>query len=168
MTKVLIIEDERSFAKLLKRALEKEDFCVELAATLDAGLARAKSGGFDVVVTDVYLEGRSALDEKLTDRLRQLNPHLPVIIMTAKHTTGTAIEATKGGAYDYFAKPDAFDFDDRSALSWPWVSELAEMIEKAAESRRLTAKVRLPQDTATTDLRRDQMIGRSRAMQDVF
>ncbi len=167
MTRVLVIEDEKSFATLLKQSLEKEQLCVEVAARLDEGLALAQGGSFDVVLTDLYLAGRSALE--LTSRLRALNPHLPVIIMTAKHTTETAIEATKCGAYDYFAKPDVFDFDLRSQRSWPWVLQLVEMIEKAAESKRLTAKVRLPQDTATSEAEPgDRMIGKSRAMQEVF
>ena len=164
MTRVLIIEDEKSFARLLQRSLEREEIGVELASTLDEGLAGAQTGSFDVVVADLYLGVRNALE--LIDRVRALNPYLPIIIMTAKHTTGTAIEATKHGAYDYFAKPDAFDFDDPS-LSWPWVMELAQMIEKAAESKRLTARVRLPEDTATSEPG-DRMIGRSRAMQDLF
>jgi DNA-binding NtrC family response regulator len=66
---------------------------MELAATLDEGLARVKSGDLDVVVADLYLDSRSALE--LVDQLRTQDPHLPVIIMTAKHTTDTAIEATK-------------------------------------------------------------------------
>jgi DNA-binding NtrC family response regulator len=151
MTNVLVIEDEEYFAKLLKRSLEKEGLHVELTANLEDGLARARSGEFDAVLADLHLEGESALE--LTARLRTLNPHLPVIIMTAKHTTETAIEATKHGAYDYFAKPDAMDFDDRSPLSWRWASDLSEMIEKAAESKRFTAKVRLPEDSTTTDTR---------------
>jgi DNA-binding NtrC family response regulator len=168
MNRVLVIEDEKYFAKLLKRSLEKEAIDVELAETLEDGLARAQSGDFDLVVSDLYLGVGNAME--LTDRLRVLQPHLPVIIMTAKHTTETAIEATKRGAYDYFAKPDAFDFDDRTQLSWPWVSELAEMIEKAAESKRLTAKVGLPDDTTTFSEAKpgDRMIGKSRAMQDLF
>src|SRR6185503_4366179 len=92
MTKVLIIEDEKPFARLLQRSLEREDIGVEWAATLDEGLAGAQSGEFDVVVSDLYLGARNALE--LIDRLRPINPYLPVIIMTAKHTTETAIEAT--------------------------------------------------------------------------
>ena len=163
MNKVLIIEDERSFARLLQRSLEREEIGVELAATLEEGLEAAQSGEFDVVVADLYLGVRNALE--LIDRLRALKPYLPVIIMTAKHKSETAIEATKRGAYDYFAKPDVFDFDDRS-LSWPWVMELAQMIEKAAESKKLTAGVRLPEDTSEIEPG-DRMIGRSRAMLDL-
>src|ERR1700751_2071306 len=123
MTKVLIVEDERAFALLLKRSLEKEDISVELAATFEEGLSRAQSESFEVILTDFYLGSGTALE--LTSQLRRINPHLPVIIMTAKHTTETAIEATKYGAYDYFPKPDACDFDE-SRLSWPWVTELSD------------------------------------------
>jgi len=171
MTRVLIIEDEKVFATLLKQSLEKEGFSIEWAANLNDGQARAESGDFDVVITDLYLPEGTAMN--LTDRLHETNPQLPVIVMTAKHTTGTAITATRSGAYDYFAKPDVFDFDNRTHQSWVWVSELSKMIrtaaESAAESKRLAAKVKLPHDTTTsvTD-RAERMIGRSRVMQDVF
>jgi DNA-binding NtrC family response regulator len=168
MTKVLVVEDEPSFAMLLQRCLELEDISVAVAPDLEEGLARAQNGDFEVVLTDLYLGGATALD--LIARLRKTRPHLPAIIMTAKHTTETAIMATQYGAYDYFAKPDAFDFDVRVRQSWPWVIELADMIEAAAASHRLTAKVRLPDDTALiySKPEGDRMVGRSRGMQAVF
>src|SRR6266436_10095196 len=127
MTKVLVVEDDRFFAALLKRSLEQEEISVELVATLEEGLEQAQSGSFEVVLTDLYLAGGTALE--LTAQLRILNSHLPVIIMTAKHTTETAIEATKHGAYDYFPKPDVFDFEQQSRLNWQWVTELSDLIE---------------------------------------
>ena len=167
MTRVLIVEDERAFGALLKRFLEREGFSIEVAATLEEGLARAQSGNFEVVLTDLYLGSGTALE--LTSQLRKVNPHLPVIIMTAKHTTETAIEATKYGAYDYFPKPDAGDFEE-SRVSWPWMTELSDMVEAAASNHRLTAKVRLPDDTVffTAKPVGDRMVGKSRPMQDVF
>src|SRR5204863_1014856 len=119
-------------------------------------------------LSDLYLGSATAVD--LIARLRQVRPHLPVIIMTAKHTTETAIMSARQGAYDYFAKPDAFDFESRNGQSWPWVIELADMIEGAAASHRLTAKVRLPEDTTLiySKPQGDRMVGRSRSMQEVF
>ena len=70
MNRVLVIEDEKYFAKLLKRSLEKEAIDVELAETLEEGLARAQSGDFDVGVSDLYLGVGNAME--LTDRLRAL------------------------------------------------------------------------------------------------
>jgi DNA-binding NtrC family response regulator len=168
MSKVLVIEDEKAFAALLKRSLERENIHVEVAPTYEEGLERAQSGEFEVILTDLYLGSGTALE--LTTRLRAINPHLPVVIMTAKHTTETAIEATKHGAYDYFPKPDVFDFDERTKFGWHWVTELSDLIHQAAANHRLTAKVRLPDDTTFIDARisGDRMIGTSRAMQDVF
>src|SRR5258708_34533122 len=85
MTRVLIIEDEKAFATLLKQSLEKEGFSIEWAANLNDGQARAESGDFDVVLTDLYLPEGTAMN--LTDRLHETNPQLPVIAMTPKHTT---------------------------------------------------------------------------------
>jgi DNA-binding NtrC family response regulator len=169
VTKVLIVEDDRFFAAVLKRSLEREEMTIELATTLEQGLEQAQNGDFEVVLTDLYLGSDTAL-ELTTTQLRTLNSHLPVIIMTAKHTTETAIEATKHGAYDYFPKPDVFDFDQQSRLSWQWVTELSDLIEAAAANHRLTAKVRLPDDTVFLDSRQsgDRMVGRSKAMQEVF
>src|SRR5215472_11184676 len=114
MTRILIVEDERSFAKLLARCLEREGISVEVATSLEQGLARAEQEDFEVVLTDLYLGSGTALE--LLASLRPSQPHLPVIIMTAKHTTETAIEATRHGAYDYFAKPDGLDFEEGSSL----------------------------------------------------
>jgi DNA-binding NtrC family response regulator len=168
MTKVLIVEDEPSFAMVLQRCLQLEEISVQAAPDLEAGLACALDGDFEVILTDLYLGSATALD--LIARLRKVRPLLPVIVMTAKHTTETAITATQYGAYDYFPKPDAFDFDVRLKRSWPWVIELADMIEAAAASHRLTAKVRLPGDTALiySKPEGDRMVGRGRGMQAVF
>jgi DNA-binding NtrC family response regulator len=170
MTRVLVIEDEQVFAALLKRCLEREGLSIDLTHTLKQGWQQIETGNYEVVLTDLYLEDGTALE--FLARLRERDPLLPTIIMTAKHTTETAIQAVKQGAYDYFAKPDAFDFEERSPLSWRWVTELRDMIETAAESRRLTpaAKVRLPDDTALLEGKPvgDRMIGESRPMQDVF
>lgn len=117
MTKILIIDDERSVAVILARLLRDRGISVELAAEIEEGLRRARSGDFEVVLSDFYLGDRTALE--LIARLRTLNAHLPVIIMTAMHTADTAIEAIKHGAYDYFAKPGPFDFEVRSDDAWP-------------------------------------------------
>jgi DNA-binding NtrC family response regulator len=168
MTKILVVEDDPSFAMLLQRCLEPEGISMEVAPDVEAGMTRAQNGDFEVVLTDLYLGAATALD--LIAQLRKVRPHLPAIIMTAKHTTETAIMATQYGAYDYFAKPDALDFGVRVKQSWPWVIELADMIEVAAASHRLTAKVRLPNDTAFIYAKPegDRMVGRSRGMQAVF
>ena len=62
MTRVLIIEDDKEFANLLKRSLEPEGFSIEWATNLNDGQARAASGNFDVVVTDLYFSEGTAIN----------------------------------------------------------------------------------------------------------
>ena len=142
MTKTLLIEDDPVFAHALQRCLEKEKLAVELASNFEEGLASARTREFEVVVSDLYLGKETALD--LIAPLQTADPELPVIIMTADHTTDTAIEVTKRGAYDYFPKLDESIVNDAGSDSnRPWVEELARMVKRAAESRKLTAEVRL-------------------------
>jgi len=154
--KVLIVEDDTSLAWSLKHVLQVEGYTVETAFNTDDGLVRARDNSFDVVVTDLQLPGASSVGDKagleLINRLREIKPQQPIILMTAHHTTETAIEATKLGAYDYLLKP----FDP---------AELLDMIDKAvASSRLLSDTVEMGETEAPTDA----IVGNSRAMQSVY
>ncbi len=155
-TTVLIIEDNETLAASLQHVLEGEGFAVETAGTAAQGLHHGQARLFDVVVTDLQLPGAGPLDAKAgLELIRQLHaakPQLPIILMTAHHTTDTAIEATKIGAYDYLLKP----FDPQ---------ELLNLIAQAVASTRLIsppAELNAPVSLA------DTMIGQSRGMQTVL
>jgi nitrogen regulation protein NR(I) len=154
--KILIIEDNSSLAWSLKHVLQVEGYNVETAPTADEGLERAKKNSFDVVVTDLQLPGFASPDDKagleLIDHLRGAKPQLPIILMTAHHTTEIAIEATKFGAYDYLLKP----FDP---------AELLDMIDKAVASSRLTSEV---VELGDTGAHTDAIVGNGRAIQTVY
>src|ERR1043166_4172121 len=104
---ILIIDDKKSDAGELGRVLRSEGYEVETAAAAGAGLARAKQENFDVVLTGLHLSGS---DENRTEGLNIISvlqaakPFLAVILMTAKPTTQTTIEAMKLGAYDSIIK----------------------------------------------------------------
>ena len=153
---ILIIEDDESLAMSLQNVFQLEGYLVETTGTASSGLARATSVPFDVVITDLQLPGASPLDAKAgLDLIRQLHiakPNLPIILMTAHHTTETAIEATKLGAYDYLLKP----FDP---------GELLELVHKAVVGSRLVSAEVAVGSGATGQ---DTIIGESRAMQDVY
>ncbi len=154
--KILIIEDNTSLAWSLKHVLQVEGYTVETAFNADDGFARARDSSFDVVVTDLQLPDSSSLGDKagldLINRVRAVKPLQPIILMTAHHSTETAIEATKLGAYDYLLKP----FDP---------AELLDMIDKAvASSRLLSEPVGLGETAAPTDA----IVGDSRVMQSVY
>src|SRR5262245_29269334 len=103
MNKVLLIEDELSLASALQRVLEVEGYHVVAETNPEQGLAAARDGDFQVVVTDLKMPGISGMDVIKT--LHGMRPQLPVILMTGHHTTEAAIEAMKLGAYDYILKP---------------------------------------------------------------
>ncbi len=154
--KILIVEDDTSLAWSLKHVLQVEGYSVETAFNTDDGLVRARDNSFDVVVTDLQLPGASSVGDKagleLINRLRAIKPQQPIILMTAHHTTETAIEATKLGAYDYLMKP----FDP---------AELLDMIDKAVASSRLISE---PVELGETAAPSDAIVGDSRAMQSVY
>jgi len=152
MARILIIEDDNSVASALQDLLRAEGFEVEMKTDSAAGLAAALSGTHDVVVTDLQMPGVSGLE--IIEQLQAAKPHLPVILITAFHTTEVAIRAIKLGAYDYLLKP----IDP---------SEFLSILKRALESTRLLAK---PLDMGTGDATsvREAIIGKSRMMQEVY
>ena len=148
--KILLVEDDRSLAASLQGALEVTGYSVQTADRAEQGLARARNENFDVVVTDLQMPGSSGLE--VVESLHDTNPHLPVILMTAHHTAEAAIAATKLGAYEYLLKP----------FKPP---ELVELIEKAVKTKRLTSE---PVEVGEAKSAQDAIIGRSRAMVEVY
>jgi DNA-binding NtrC family response regulator len=104
---ILIIDDQKADAEELEQNLRAEGYAVEIAATAETGLACATKGNFDVVLTGLHLSGA---DEERKEGLQTIidlqavKPFLAVILMTAKPTTQTTIEAMKLGAYDSIIK----------------------------------------------------------------
>jgi len=100
MPKILIIEDDTSFAQMLQKFLERKDFSVVVSQTGLDGENQLKENGFQLVITDLRLPDYDSL--KLVS---QLNGKLPVIVMTGYAEVATAVKAMKMGAYDYISKP---------------------------------------------------------------
>src|SRR6185503_4572127 len=104
---ILIIDDKKSDAAVFERFLRAEGYAVETAATAEAGLAHAKRESFDVVLTGLDLPGGDEDGKEglhIIAELQAAKPLLAVILMTAKPTTQTTIEAMKLGAYDSIIK----------------------------------------------------------------
>src|SRR5919109_665964 len=99
MPRLLIVDDEPGILYSLKAALETDDTTVLTAPTAGLGIAAVAKEKPDAVILDVRLPDMSGLDA--FDRIREIDPRLPVIVITAYATTDTAIEAMKRGAYEY-------------------------------------------------------------------
>jgi nitrogen regulation protein NR(I) len=147
---ILVIEDDTSVTDTLRRVLTGEGYLVAVETRGDAGVARAAGGEFHVVITDLKMPGLSGLE--VVRQLRETQPRLPIILVTAYGTTETAIEAMKFGAYDYLLKP--FDFP-----------QMLDVVGRAADSsRRMSEPVALGEAGASEDA----LIGRSPAMQAIY
>lgn len=100
---VLIVDDERTLARAIKTFMAEAGYQAEVAGDAEKALELLETLRPDVVFADVRLPGMSGID--LLRRIREYDPAIPVIIMTAHGTIEGAVEAVKLGAYDYMKKP---------------------------------------------------------------
>lgn len=152
MHSILIIDDDDQLRKSFEKLLTEEGYAVESAASGEAGHRMVRSRTPDLVVLDMRLPGMNGFETFAA--IHEIDPKLPVIIMTAYGTTETAIEATKMGAFDYILKP----FD---------VPELLSVIGQALEASRFM-RSHVDLDAVPDKASHEAIVGRSRAMQDVY
>jgi len=105
--RLLVIEDEVRIRSFLSRGLEAEGFHVDVEDDGSAGLTRALSGAYDLVVLDLLLPGLDGL--ALLRELRQGRPELPVLILSARSDLPTKLRSFELGATDFLPKPFSLD-----------------------------------------------------------
>ena len=106
--RVLVVEDEPDLARLLARLLTDEGYAVDVVHDGQAGLHRALTRRYDVLLLDRGLPGIDGLD--LLRRLRRSGVHAPALMLTAYDTVPDRVEGLDSGAQDYLGKP--FDVDE--------------------------------------------------------
>jgi two-component system nitrogen regulation response regulator GlnG len=149
---LLIVDDEPNVLYSLRAGLESDELAVVTAKTAKLGLAAVAEERPDVVIVDVRLPDLSGLE--LFERIKVLDPRLPVIVATAFAETDTAIEAMKRGAYEYLLKPVD-------------LHQLREVVARAVELRRVrTVATEFDQSADATQA--DRIVGQSSAMQEVY
>lgn len=105
--RLLIVEDDPNVRSTITTLLELEGYPVEAVSSTAAALEKLESNTYPLVVTDIYVDDRTGLDVLNTAKLA--NPDCAVILMTGRGSMETVMAATRGGAFDYIAKP--FDLD---------------------------------------------------------
>lgn len=105
--RILIVEDERQMAEVLRRGLAEEGHAIDVARTGLDGLALARAGSYDVIILDVMLPGVGGLD--VARRLRADGIRTPTLMLTARDTNADIVAGLDAGADDYLVKPFAFD-----------------------------------------------------------
>jgi two-component system nitrogen regulation response regulator GlnG len=148
MPSLLIIDDEPSVRYSFQTVFESGDVKILTAGTAVEGLARARDECPDVILLDIQLPDRSGL-EVFRD-LQTLDPKRPIIFITAYGTAETAIEAMKGGAFDYLIKP--MDLE-----------KVTHILERAFDAARLMhVPAELPAEPSA-----DRIVGHSPVMQEM-
>ncbi len=104
---ILVVEDERRMAELLKRGLTEEGHHVILARDGAEGFEIASASAFDVIVLDVMLPKMDGI--AITRRLREARNQTPVLMLTARDADSDIVIGLDCGADDYLTKPFAFD-----------------------------------------------------------
>ncbi len=156
MPTVLAIDDDHSTLHLICQAFRDSGWTIETAKNACDGLAIIAEKHPDLVLLDVMLPDISGLEA--FEKIKHLDPRLPVVFITAGGTSDTAIEAVKEGAYDYLLKP----LD---------MLRVREVVKQALEMRRLMyVPVTLPGTSPDSDLepQDDQIFGRSPQILDVY
>jgi two-component system response regulator AtoC len=125
--RVLVIDDERPMRRALQILLSQLDLESVPAESAEDGLALLATEHVDLVMTDVRLPGMNGVEA--LRRIREVDPSIPVIVLTAYGTIQSAVEAMRLGAFDYVLKP--FELD-----------AIAAVIQKALELRHVRAENR--------------------------
>lgn len=152
MPKVLVVDDEPAILSTLKLGLEKVGHEVSTAERAKAAVDAIRDDNFDVAVLDVMLPDGSGLD--VLQRIREIDEQLPVIFVTGRDDSDTAIEAMKRGALDYLVKPLG-------------LAEIREVVQRGAEIRKLTQQ-EVVMNPSAEQPNRQAIIGSCEAMQEVY
>ncbi|MBF4493736.1 MULTISPECIES: sigma-54 dependent transcriptional regulator [unclassified Flavobacterium] len=103
MSKILLIEDDIAFCKLLEKFLIKKAYDVTIAFSAEEARLAMKKESFDLILTDLRLPDSDGIG--LMSEFKISNPDIPVVLMTGYSDVNTAVKAIKNGAADYISKP---------------------------------------------------------------
>ncbi len=150
---ILIVDDDIVVRDSLGKWFESEGFQVSIAPGAAAALEMLASRRFDLALVDIKMPGVDGIE--LQAKLREIDPTMPVIIMTGFASVETAVRALKNGAYDYITKP--FDPD-----------ELVHLVNKAISHKRAEREVSKLKENLDEIFPETKLIGQSPAMKRVI
>jgi len=151
---VLIVDDEEVMRDVLESLLVREGCRVRLAASGEEAIEAAEAESLDVAIVDVMLPDINGIE--VLERLKSIDPELPVVMITAFGTAANTREAFKRGAFDFIEKPFKND-------------EVLVVLRNAVEQHRLVTENRtLRQSLKLQGHRFSELVGRSSRMQRVF
>ncbi len=150
---LLLIDDEETQLKALKSYLERRDYQVYTAVNGEEGFKIARKHFIDLVLTDYRMPGWNGL--VVLRKIKELNPEIDVVVITAYGSIEDAVELMKAGAYDYLSKP----ID---------LNELENLIERVKEKRLLMEENKQLREQLEAKFKFESIISQSGEMENVL
>jgi len=148
---LLLVEDDNSVRSTLTTFLDLEGYTVEAVSSTRAAMEKLAASSYPIVISDIYLDERTGLD--VLKAAKEAHSDCRVILMSARGSMETVMAATRGGAFEYLAKP--FELDDLLSA----IQKAEAEIEGAGNSDR---------ETDIDDLPETEMIGSSTRMIEIY
>jgi len=150
----LVVDDEVDMLRLLQRSIRQDLDCeIDTAASATEALRLLETKNYDLALVDIRMPGMDGLE--LLERVKQINPWLTVVMMTAHGVVELAVKSIKKGAYDFITKP--FDHE-----------ELIHLLHKALERSQLLRENLNLQRRIKRKEPFENLVGSSPAMQRVY
>jgi len=151
--RILVVDDEAAMRESLMDWLMEDDYEVSAASNGENAISIVQDKDFEVVLLDLKMPGMDGLETM--KRIKEINPEIEIVMMTAYATVDTAVQAMKVGAFDYMVKP--FDPDEIEIHIKKIVAHKELVMENILLRKKLEEKYQF-----------DEIIGTSDVMQDVF
>ncbi|RLC02231.1 MAG: sigma-54-dependent Fis family transcriptional regulator [Deltaproteobacteria bacterium] len=153
MENILIVDDEKNYPKIIGEILGEEGYTSLTASSGMEALDYLNTEIIDLVLTDVKMPGISGI--QLLEKIKEINPDIPVIIMTAYGSVEKAVEAMHKGAYTFILKP----FENQALIAH---------IAKAISVYRIVQENNILREAVSSRYSFDNIIGKSKPMQEIY
>ena len=153
LASILVVDDEPIMQEILGDFLREEGYEVDVAGSGEEGLERARQRFYDCAIVDLMMPGIDGIETM--QELREIDPSLPVVMVTAFASVESAVEAMKQGAYEYITKPFKND-------------EVLVVLQNAIRTRRLEDEVKSLRKALKDKYRFENIVGKNRHMQEVY
>ena len=152
-SRILVVDDEPSHRKMIEAVLSAEGYEISQADDGQTAIVAVEDRFYDLVIMDIRMPKISGIEA--LKKIKAISPGIPIIIMTAYASVGTAVEALKSGAYDYLIKP----LD---------IEELKILVAKALRFRQLEQENVYLKERLNDRFDFSKILGRSPAMNSLF
>lgn len=153
LVSILVVDDEPIMQEILGEFLREEGYDVDVVGSGEEGLEHARERFYDCAIVDLMMPGIDGIETM--QQLREIDPSLPVIMVTAFASVESAVEAMKRGAYEYITKPFKND-------------EVLVVLENAIRTRQLEDEVKSLRRALKDKYRFENIVGKNRHMQEVY